>query len=829
MKIRIPDNSLVVLIGVSGSGKSAFAQKYFPKESIISSDQCRRLVCGDKGSVGPLYLKPKTVAELQGFSEGAFLVFYSMIRARLRHNLLTVADSTALKREYREELFKIAGDEHVKITYIVVDTPFSTCVERDSKRIDTVGESIIKRQSSNLNRSRGWIRNADDVYVVKPEDEVEIEYTHLDLSIKCPAIDVIGDIHGCIEELLELVSKLGYVEGADTLWRHSDGRKLVFVGDLIDRGPQPYQCLDFVRQHVEHGLAELVLSNHENKCRQFLSGRHVNMKPEFQASIDSFPADLDKSALKKFLYSLKPYRIWSGQDGKKWVIAHAAFDPKFMNKLDGYITNYCVYGPVRSVDPVTHRPDRIAWWETYRYGPNVVYGHLACEDGKPRIINDTFGIDTGCVHGLNLTALRLPEQEIVQVKAKAVYFGTPILVVGVSLNTPYLMPLLSKPVIKVKGVDGSDQEIVIRGGLMDAVAQISTKVKNPDKLMWLAPTMSPGPVSNNPELVEDPVTTAKWMFDNAPAGTEIIAELKHMGSRGTWRCQKVDGQWDIFCYTKNGFEMFDEPFRSKVYDAMQKPLDRLGSVFKSDLLLLDSEVMPWNQHGDAWLEKTFMATAAAGHISRFAMARAAAVSGHKELAKEYERKMHNIVDYGNVSNQYCWKVKDFASLKIGIFDILYPVLSDTEHDARIELLEKHLREYSIFQPTDYRIVTSSDISLAALSEWWSRLTKEGAEGVVLKYNNPKVWSNTKYPQQQLKVRGSEYLKIVYGPNYRDVKILKDLRNNHKVEFKMRHATQETLLGQEAIRRYSNKEPFERYHECVLGILSGSKASLDPRL
>lgn len=438
MELKIPRNTLVVMVGASGSGKSSLAERLFPG-CVVSSDTCRRILSGD-ALVGAVLVGkvPTSSNDIQKFSEGAFLLFHSWIRARLRHGLLTVADSTALRHESRADLQKIAEEEHAKVLYIFVDTPMDECIKRNSQRgvADRVPDAVITRQFKSLERSRVWLSADDAVYTVRPGDAISLQVVEdapaekkgPSLGIEATAIDVIGDVHGCMDELVELIEKLGYakggfVENEHRVYKHPEGRKLVFVGDLIDRGPQPYGVLDFVRRHVENNLAHLVLSNHERKLKSYLAGRNVRIKPDFQKTIDSIPADADKKALSSFLRSLRPYRQWYSPAGFEWVIAHAAYDPAFAGKVDGKIEEYCAYGPVNSVDSAG-TPDRIAWWETYRPGPKVVYGHIITDDGKPRVINGTYGIDTGCVHGGSLTALRLPEEEFVQVKAKQVYHGT---------------------------------------------------------------------------------------------------------------------------------------------------------------------------------------------------------------------------------------------------------------------------------------------------------------------------------------------------------------------------------------------------------------------
>lgn len=840
INVRVPKNALVILVGVSGSGKSTFANQNFPG-AVVSSDRCRRILAGDDNAHND---------DIQKLSEGAFLMLFAWIRARLRHNLLTVADTTALRREYREDLSKIAETEHCPVVYLFFDTSFEEALKRQSLRPahEQVPEGVLKKQYSNLNRSRGFLRNADNVYTIKPGNSVEITFTDPKMGIQADAIDVVGDVHGCFDELIQLVEKLGYKPefeptpetlasvqtglyggGVNRLYKHPF-RKLVFVGDLIDRGPEPFKTLEFVRAHVEAGLAYLVLSNHERKLRNFLSGRPVNVKPEFQKSLDSIPADFDRSKLKKFLYNLKPYLLWTEKtfttvQADTWAITHAAFKPEFAGKVDKEIEEYCVYGPVNSVSP-EGIPDRIAWWDEYRGKINVVYGHICTDDSKPRVVNRTYGIDTACVHGGELTALRLPEREFVSVKAAKVYHGR-LEFPGSekSKDTPRPPAFLEQPRVTVTGLDGKFQDIWIKGGLWDAVNQLTTRTISPEKLVWLAPTMSPGPVSEDESVMEDPITTAKWMLNNGPKDAKLIAQVKHMGSRGTWSYDTETEE--VVCWTKNGFDMFEkENVRQLMYGRMKAPLAEIAREYGLKKVLVDSEVMPFNQHGADWLERTFMTTAGSARISREAIKSALLRAGQTELAQNFADKSDQARLFGEVADRFCWPTNNVGAIKVGMFRVLN---GGGTHSDQIRYLNSvAARHVHLLRETDYLVIDAE--TLPNLETFWAQHTSiHRAEGVVLKYNDPAVYSTNKWPQQQLKVRSKDYLRIVYGPSYLEPKILADLRKNRREDTKQRMAYQETLLGNEALKRLNSGESWERVHELLVAIYAADRASVDPRL
>lgn len=424
MNITIPSNSLIILVGVAGSGKSTFARQFFLPESIISSDACRRLLVHGKTDI-VVNEKP-----LQQYSKGAFMMFYNWIHGRLTHNFYAVADSTAIVPNVRQELEKIAQGEGKNYTYIVFNTPLSECIERDSKRPFPVGESVVKKQYKLFESYLGYFKGLDNSYVLTPEtisEGIEISWVEpmkeVETKFKLDSkyVDIIGDVHGCLDELKELLVKLGYSEGEDRLYRHPQQRIFVSVGDIVDRGPNAYNALIFMKKHIEAKLAVMVMGNHENKFARYLVGRNIKVGHGLQATIDQLPSDLDRKALAEFLFAnLKPYYLYEYENKTLVAITHAAFKDEFIGFNNKGIQAYCMYGPISGQNE-DGKPNRIHW-EIDHVGIPVVYGHTVTEDFKPKHGSDTVCIDTGCVFGGALTCLRLPESEFISVPAKKVYF-----------------------------------------------------------------------------------------------------------------------------------------------------------------------------------------------------------------------------------------------------------------------------------------------------------------------------------------------------------------------------------------------------------------------
>lgn len=234
--------------------------------------------------------------------------------------------------------------------------------------------------------------------------------------------DVIGDVHGCCDELEELLALLGYRvdwQGEDVRVTPPPGRTLVFVGDLVDRGPRTPDVLRIAMSMAEQGTALCVEGNHDNKFVRWLSGANVKPAHGLQASIDQM-AEQDpafRAAARKFLGSLPPY-LWL--DGGALVVAHAGLKQEMIGKSGGKVRSFALYGDTTGETDGFGNPVRLNWALDYRGDAAVVYGHVAGPDVQA--INNTWCIDTGCCFGGALTALRWPERELVSVPARKVWF-----------------------------------------------------------------------------------------------------------------------------------------------------------------------------------------------------------------------------------------------------------------------------------------------------------------------------------------------------------------------------------------------------------------------
>lgn len=235
--------------------------------------------------------------------------------------------------------------------------------------------------------------------------------------------DVIGDVHGCLDELLELLHKLGHriftdVDGTKTIVM-TGNRKILFVGDLNDRGPDSLGVFKLVDAMVKADKAESILGNHDWKLLRYLSGRNPKLSHGLQGTVDQIEAAGAQDFVREFLEK-RPLTFSTGEI----ACAHGAWTP---GVSAGKFQSNALYGVTTGKQTPEGFPERDEAWKQEAKDKKVIFvGHTPTEDGQPQIVTSKHGtivanLDTGCCFGGNLTAYRYPEGHIVQVPAKKVY------------------------------------------------------------------------------------------------------------------------------------------------------------------------------------------------------------------------------------------------------------------------------------------------------------------------------------------------------------------------------------------------------------------------
>lgn len=235
--------------------------------------------------------------------------------------------------------------------------------------------------------------------------------------------DLIGDLHGCLDELLLLLDRLGWRESGGR-WSHPGGRTLVFLGDLVDRGPRIVEALRLVMDLVAQGVALCVIGNHDDKLRRWLEGkkkvRPAHGLERTLVGIEALPAperELLSARALTFIRGLPDHLVL---DGGRLVAVHGGLRAEMVGRTSGELRAFALYGDTTGEVDAMGLPVRRDWAAGYSGAARIVYGHTPVP--RAEWVNGTIDIDQGCVFGGALTALRWPEQDLVQVQALAVHW-----------------------------------------------------------------------------------------------------------------------------------------------------------------------------------------------------------------------------------------------------------------------------------------------------------------------------------------------------------------------------------------------------------------------
>ncbi len=846
MKITVPELSLVVLVGSSGAGKSTFAQKHFKSTEVLSSDVCRGLVSDDQNN--------------QAATNDAFEVLHFIAAKRLAAGKLTVIDATNVQPEARKPLVALARQYHCLPVAIVFDLPESICHERNKARPDRhFGPHVIRQQAQQMRRSiRGLAREGfRHIFTLSSLEDVEgasIERQPLwnNRRGEHGPFDIIGDIHGCRTELETLLGRLGYDASTH---QHPDGRKVIFLGDLVDRGSDIPGVLRIVMPMVEAGSALCVPGNHEMKLLRKLRGKDVQIThglAESLAQLEHEPPEFVK-AVTDFIDSLVSHYVL---DDGKLVVAHAGMKESMQGRGSGKVRDFALYGETTGETDEFGFPVRYNWAAEYRGRAMVVYGHTPVPE--PEWLNGTINIDTGCVFGGRLTALRYPEKELVSVPAERIWCQAtkPFLDQGVQAaamtaqqeddDVLDMDDVLGKRIVTTR----LHHAVTVREENATAALEVMSRfAANPKWLIYLPPTMSPTDTAPDGALLEHPAQAfAYYRQQGIP---QVVCEEKHMGSRAVMivcrdaavartRFGIVENE-DGIIYTRTGRRFFDDREQEKALLArIRRAADQAGlwDELASDWMCLDCELMPWSAKAQELLKTQY---AAVGAASRAALGEAVSELGRAlaqgadvgALLNRTRDRAQLAERYTEAYRRYCWPVTSLDDLRVAPFHLLASegkVHIDRSNLWHMETLAKLSASGDpLLLATAHRVVDVTDSASEAEGiRWWEELTARGGEGMVVKPLEFVARGRRGIAQPAVKCRGAEYLRIIYGMEYTLAENLERLRSRG-LSVKRSLALREFALGIEGLERFVRKEPLRRVHECVFAVLALESEPVDPRL
>ncbi len=909
MTIDLPELSLVVLVGCSGSGKSTFARRHFKPTEIISSDYCRGLVSDDENN--------------QAATDDAFDVLRYLAAKRLKNGLLTAIDATNVRPEDRREYVALARRYHCLPVAIVLDLPERLCHDRNAERPDRqFGPHVVRSQRSALRRHLRNLRREGfrHVWVLRSPEEVEAaQVTRTPLwnnrKHEHGPFDIIGDVHGCFDELCALIEKLGWTiernesrprgdwslvppaqpasaaeptiadadaaTGSNGQMEATPPRKLIFLGDLVDRGPDSPAVLRLVMRAVAEGRALCVPGNHDVKLLRKLSGKNVKIAhglAETLAQLEGEPPEF-LADVRTFIDGLVSHYVL---DDGRLVVAHAGLREDMQGRGSGAVREFCLYGETTGETDEFGLPVRHDWAAEYRGRAAVAYGHTPTPEAD--WLNNTICLDTGCVFGGKLSALRWPEREIVSVPAAETYAepmrpflrtesGTADLSAQQLHDDMLDLADVAAGVVNAGGAesengeDGSRQgvgqgkliiqtalqrSVIVREGNAAAALEVMSRfAADPRWLVYLPPTMSPSETTEREGLLEHPAEAFAYYRDNGV--DRCVCEEKHMGSRAVAIvCRDADAARARFgvdtgeagiVYTRTGRRFFDDlDLEAALLDRLRTAATAAGLWDELDTswLCLDCELMPWSAKAQTLIRDQYAPVGSASRAALAAagaeLARASARLGEDpalpDLTSRLAARAEAADRYTAAYRRYCWPVTSLDDLRLAPFHLLASegkVHTDRDHEWHMATLARLAPHDPLFLATAYRTVTlADDASTAEATVWWEDLTARGGEGMVVKPLSFIERGPKGLLQPAVKCRGPEYLRIIYGPEYLLPENLTRLRRRH-LGAKRALALREFALGLEALDRFVRREPLRRVHECVFGVLALESEPVDPRL
>ncbi|MBQ0933441.1 polynucleotide kinase-phosphatase [Ideonella alba] len=849
MQIDIPELCLVMLVGATGSGKSTFARRHFLPTEVVSSDFCRAALADDEND--------------QSVTQDAFELMHSIVSKRLRLGRLTVVDATNVRPASRQGWIELAKTHNVLCVAIVFDLPDQVLVERHAQRTDRpFGAHVIRHQRQDLSRSlRGLEREGCRyVHVLRQAEQVDqatVSRTRLwtNRRDETGPFDIVGDVHGCLDELLQLTQRLGYAHTRqDGGWqvRHPQGRKLVFVGDLVDRGPDSPGVVRFVQGVVASGAGFCVAGNHDVKLARALMGRDVQVTHGLERSLAQL-ADAsaqDRRDIAAFLDGLVSHYVL---DGGRLVVAHAGLTEELQGRSSARVRSFAMYGETTGETDEFGLPVRYPWAKAYRGQAMVVYGHTPVPQAE--WLNNTICLDTGCVFGGQLTALRYPEKELVSVTAAREYY--PPMKPLVAAAPPLSAQLAADDMLDIDDVGGKRYittevygTVQVREENAAAALEVMSRfAADPRWLIYLPPTMSPAETSAEPALLEHPAEALAYYRKNGVA--QVICEEKHMGSRAVLivcrgpevalRRFGVQDEGIGIVHTRTGRRFFaDTAIEQALLAQVAEAAERAGlwDELSTDWLCLDGELMPWSAKAIELIRTQYAPVAASGSEMLSSLqdllGRAAAQGRSVEaLQRVVDERLSSVRQYRDAYGRYCWDVGGLADLRLAPFHLLAAegrTFVDQPHDWHMRTLARLAAEQpALIIATPHRVVNLDDeAACTAAVEWWRSLTAQGGEGMVVKPIDFVTRGRKGLLQPAIKCRGPEYLRIIYGPEYLRPEHLERLRERN-VSAKRNLALREFALGIESLSRFVRQEPLRRVHECVFGVLALESEPIDPRL
>lgn len=825
--IDLPDPSLVLLVGPRGAGKTTFAKRFFDPSEIVSFDECRRRV-GDSGRTP---------------SSDAQELFQTIIQNRLFAGKMVVVDSDLMDAEVRRGLMTLARRHHLFAVVIAFKIDERFCIARNASRSDCVVSPYeVKREVEIVRKiveapSREGIR---DIFVLdSPEavDRAKVLRHKLwtDKREDSGPFDIIGDVHGCADELEALLELLGYSLTWGEAYPHGvqvvapAGRRVIFLGDLIDRGPRIVDCLRIAMSMVESGAAICLPGNHEVKFLRKLRGKTVSVThglaetiAEFERMPESFHEEVAD-----FIEKLVGHFVL---DGGKLCVVHAGIKENMQGRSSSAAREFGLYGDTTGETDEYGLPVRHEWANEYHGHAAVVYGHTPMLTAE--WLNNTLCLDTGCVFGGALTALRYPEREIISVPAAKRYFEPkkPLVArvsqAGPSEDKPKesglnLDNLRAGGVIKTRF--RYDVAIPEEPHLLAAVEMLSSYGVDPRWLVYLPPVISPVNAGRRPGMLEHPEDA--FAYYRRKGVSQVVCQEKRSEPRVTVAiCRDAHAARGAFgvddgrigaTYSRTGRPIFaagaDE---SAFIERCHAACERAGIFASCGPFIVFEAAVSLSPRGPSFSLDEPGIDATMECISR-AAARGIDMGN---LGDKFQVRRERLSRYAHNDGEYVAGGSGLLEVRLSPMRILATDETSwfgrayTHHAelfARLFAADPHL--FAALQTR--QVVLGDEQSEMDGAAVWEQWQTTGADGMIVSPAVVQRDGRFGFPLPAVECRGPNALRRDHGPEFDVPDNLDRLRNRSFSAIRFRSLRQ-FMLGLESIERFVEREPLSRVHACV---------------
>lgn len=843
LELETKPQTVLLVVGPSCSGKTHFTTNFLipqlqnlftspnHKANIqhISSDQIRADLLGYTSEKGdPLMLQA---------SKLAYDTLYSKLNQVTSFPInadFVIVDTTGLNKEFRDKIASIALENQYNLEMLIFD------YENTSEFFAHLDPSIPKRVVvKHVERLRTEVyKNLDrksfnKIHKIKTPDFENIQVSisnvknylrnFLDSSLD---YKIFGDVHGCYQDMINLLAKNNFKVESGKIVSAPANTKVIFLGDIIDKGADSVQMVEFVLNNQEHCI--FVLGNHENYVFQRLTvPKFTKVSDELEKSyFTSIPEFQDKVNLLKQLVDISYPFVRT----KQFIVTHAPCLNKYLGKVNGKaIKSQRNFVVAREENLDYDKIFDFLRQDSEQSYPYHVFGHITFE--RKLVHKNKFGIDTGCVYGNELTCLSVtPEGKLFWSSVQSI----------LSKVDKSFISLFKKNEVDLSTLDPTEQK------------KIDSYIKN--KINFISGTMCPADKDLDTNILES--LDKGFEYFKSKGISEIVIQKKYMGSRcNIYLFKDIANSYAV---SRNGFVIKNVPELSKIYE---KLAENFQGMFY-DLIVLDGELCPWSVLGKGLIDQTFKAVEFgveselktlqefefnSQYDSSFVeMQNSGFLSDvnnmpKKGLLSKYGSKYETYMNLRNVKKTdldsqqkyldvYKEQLQIFGSegeVEFKPFNILKLVLNGQERLYHNEPTEQVFRLIS--NDTCLVVNLNSEQDLLKAKEFYHSVTTEDKmEGIVLKprFNRPGV-------APYMKVRNSNYLTLVYGYDYLDKDKYSKLIKEKGIKSKLNISIKEAELGNKMLEiPYSKLTRDNLEYVRLLSYFvqeENKEKSLDPRL